>query len=98
MRPQGLAFVGRLDVLHRGYAATLKKEFGAYGYMIYIYMINNTYMILCHDDLIYINDGFELFSMSLTSWYVRVDSETNTFTGQSMAIIWKSFGEYLLIN
>lgn len=64
----------------------------------YIYMINNTYMILCHDDLIYINDGFELFSMSLTSWYVRVDSETNTFTGQSMAIIWKSFGEYLLIN
>jgi hypothetical protein len=55
-------------------------------------------MILCHDDLIYINDGFELFSMSLTSWYVRVDSETNTFTGQSMAIIWKSFGEYLLIN
>ena len=66
--------------------------------MIYIYMINNTYMILCHDDLIYINDGFELFSMSLTSWYVRVDSETNTFTGQSMAIIWKSFGEYLLIN
>jgi len=55
-------------------------------------------MILCHDDLIYINDGFELFSMSLTFWYVRVDSETNTFTGQSMAIIWKPFGEYLLIN
>ena len=63
-------------------------------------MINNTYiyMILCHDDLIYINDGFDLFSMSLAFWYVRVNSETNTFTGQSMAIIWKSFGEYLLIN
>ena len=55
-------------------------------------------MILCHDDLIYINDGFDLFSMSLAFWYVRVNSETNTFTGQSMAIIWKSFGEYLLIN
>ena len=53
---------------------------------------------MSHDDLIYIDDGVELFSMSLTFWYVRDNSETNTFTGQSMATIWKSFDEYVLIN